>query len=369
MPRSSRIHVEGGVYHLISRCLNHEYLLAGEAERRWYLAALERALSRTDTVMIGWCIMSNHAHLVVRSGKRRLSDLMRRVNVSYANWKNRKEKRIGPVFASRDKSILVEEESYLLELIRYIHLNPVRAGLVDRAEDSDWSSMQSYLGLSPTPMWLDTKSVLSRFGDEPGVVSLRFLEFINDGLELKRSEILSGRQWMEYAREVMRAANKAVPVSDFIVGADSFIDQVLDRVQKGVVRVKVEKPPAKAGHRPPIDQLIDLICDVLQLDRGVFDERPKQRGPSRARALLARIWMHHYHGKAVTLARHMHVDPAYISRWYNRALAQTKQLYNTYDAILQRLPEIEIWRVLETGAEVEQRHAPRKVTVNVEVER
>ena len=149
MPRSSRIHVEGGVYHLISRCLNHEYLLAGEAERRWYLAALERALSRTDTVMIGWCIMSNHAHLVVRSGKRRLSDLMRRVNVSYANWKNRKEKRIGPVFASRYKSILVEEESYLLELIRYIHLNPVRAGLVDRAEDSDWSSMQSYLCCQP----------------------------------------------------------------------------------------------------------------------------------------------------------------------------------------------------------------------------
>ena len=108
--------------------------------------------------------MSTHVHLVVRAGKEPLARLMGRVNAGYALWKNRKERRIGPVFAQRYKAVLVEEDPYLLELIRYVHLNPVRAGVVHRPEESVWSSHRLYIGLEVVPGWLDDDFVLSQFG-------------------------------------------------------------------------------------------------------------------------------------------------------------------------------------------------------------
>jgi putative transposase len=163
MPRAARLHYPGGIFHIVSRCLNREYLLDGETERAYYIALLGRVLSRTDHRVLAWCLMSNHVHLVVEAGEAPLARLMKPLHTGYAVWKNTQDGRLGPVFAERYRSILVERDAHLDELVRYVHLNPVRAGVVTSPEASRWTSHRAYLGADPCPVWLDIRVVLSRF--------------------------------------------------------------------------------------------------------------------------------------------------------------------------------------------------------------
>ena len=167
MPRQARIYFPGGIFHVISRCLNREYLLDGATEREYYLGLLERAQRHTDARVLAWCIMSNHVHLIVRAGEDPLGRLMKAVHAGYAVWKNHRARRIGPVLAERYKTVLVEQDAHMLEVVRYIHLNPVRADVVKHPDEDDWSSHRIYAGLSKAPHWLDTGFILSQFADAP----------------------------------------------------------------------------------------------------------------------------------------------------------------------------------------------------------
>ena len=328
-----------------------------------------RSLRKTDAKVLGWCMMSNHVHLVVRAGKEPLARLMGRVNSGYARWKNRKDSRIGPVFAGRYKAVLIEEENYLLELMRYIHLNPVRASVVKSPDESTWSSHGAYIGMSPAPKWLEMNAVLSLFGTQPDIAMRSFHEFVLDGISLKRSEILSGNQWMEYAAELRHRSNTTIPVSDFIVGSDGFIESTIRKLDPATPNVVLRDTDGKSRHRPPIDDLIDLICDVLNLDRLVFDESPKKKGPRYARQLLARIWVSHYRGTQLALARHIKVNQVLVSRWYSKAIENDEFLYDWYSTIVERLPEVEQYQVPYSGNTINKRHAPVRSTVNIELER
>ena len=104
MPRSARIHAPGHVFHIISRCMNREYLLEGPDARKRYLGLLAKGLRQTDASVLAWCLMSNHVHLVVRSGDDPLWRLLKRVHVGYAVWRNRRSRRLGPVFADSKRS-------------------------------------------------------------------------------------------------------------------------------------------------------------------------------------------------------------------------------------------------------------------------
>ena len=173
---------------------------------------------------------------------------------------------------------------------------------------------------------------------------------------------------MDYAREIQRRVNSPLPISDFIVGSDGFIDMVLSKRNEETPRIKLDRADEWPRYRPPIDALIDLICDVLEIDRLEFDERPKKKGPRRARQLLTRIWVSHYRGTQIALARHLHVDHVLVTRWYSRAIEHADILYDWYTVIMDRLPEIETWRIPETNEAIPQKHDPRRVTVNVELE-
>ena len=110
MSRSARLHYPGGVFHIISRCVNREFLLEGAAERARYVSLLEAASLPTDARVLACCVMSNHVPLVVRAGEEPLARLMKRVNTGYALWKNKRNRRLGPLFAGRYKALLVEHE-------------------------------------------------------------------------------------------------------------------------------------------------------------------------------------------------------------------------------------------------------------------
>lgn len=151
--RRARLHVPGAVHHLIWRCLNHEWLINSQQQRERYLHWLGRALVDSDWKCIAYAVMSNHIHLAAVAGEDPLARWSRRVNTPFAMWMNDQTGRLGPFFADRPRDYALREIG-AASTIGYIHNNPVRAGLVARARDSEWTSHRAYVGLATTPSWL-----------------------------------------------------------------------------------------------------------------------------------------------------------------------------------------------------------------------
>lgn len=148
MPRYARIHVTGGLFHIISRFHDRRYYLDIEGAREKYLDLLGKAVETHDGRIIAYCLMSTHIHLVMQLGSDPIGLLARKVHGPFGAWINKKRGGLGTILADRPKSVLVHSEMYGMELIRYVHNNPVRAGVVSRASESDWSSHCAYLGLN-----------------------------------------------------------------------------------------------------------------------------------------------------------------------------------------------------------------------------
>lgn len=151
--RQARFHVPGVVQHLIWRFVDHRWFIAGDEERACYLRWLGRALSDSDWRCLAFALMSNHIHVAAVAGREPLAAWSRRVNLPFARWINDRLGRIGPVFADRANDWATAPTG-VANLIAYIHNNPVRAGVVSHARDSDWTSHAAYIN-SVTPLgWL-----------------------------------------------------------------------------------------------------------------------------------------------------------------------------------------------------------------------
>ena len=130
MPRQSRIDAPGALHHIIIRGIERNKIFEDHRDKDWYLERLSMILEETETPCYAWVLMDNHAHMLLRTGIKPISTVMRRLLTGYAQYFNRRYTRHGQLFQNRYQSILCEEEPYLLELVRYIHLNPRRAGMV-----------------------------------------------------------------------------------------------------------------------------------------------------------------------------------------------------------------------------------------------
>ncbi len=129
MPRGSRIDAAGAVHHIMVRGIERKKIFESNTDRDHFLQKLGDIVRDTETTCYAWALMPNHFHLLLRTGNTPISSVMRRLLTGYAVWYNRSRRRQGHLFQNRFKSILCQEEPYLLELVRYIHLNPLRAGL------------------------------------------------------------------------------------------------------------------------------------------------------------------------------------------------------------------------------------------------
>ena len=137
MPRGSRIDAVGAVHHIMVRGIERRKIFDGDADRDHFLHRMGEILLDTGTTCFAWSLMPNHFHLLFRTGNVPVSTVMRRLLTGYAVWFNRSRRRHGHLFQNRFKSVLCQEDSYLLELVRYIHLNPLRAGLVKSIPELD----------------------------------------------------------------------------------------------------------------------------------------------------------------------------------------------------------------------------------------
>jgi len=234
MSRPLRIELAGGLYHVTSRGDRREAIYRDEQDRLDWLAVVGEVCSRFNWRCHAYCEMTNHYHVVVETPDANLSKGMRQLNGVYTQATNRRHGLVGHLFQGRFKAILVERDAYLLELARYVVLNPVRAGMVPEASDWPWSSYRAMVGEEPAPAWLETDWVLGQFDQERSRARVGYAAFVREGVgrpnvwEGLRHQVFLGSETFvqrhcassrppERLREVPRAQRRplAKPLADF----------------------------------------------------------------------------------------------------------------------------------------------------------
>ncbi len=340
MPRTARVGYAGSVLHVISRFAGGRWELDKRGGRVRYLELVGRAVERTDARVLAYCLMSNHVHLVVVRGHEPLERLVKPVHTGFAGWVNGgRRKAQGPVFAGRPRMVLVEEEAYLLELVRYVHNNPVRAGVVQWSRQSDWSSHGAYVGTREAPEWLSLGYVLDRFGKQARPRAQRFEDFVNEGRGEGRRADLSGDGSSDAISKARAAVGDGFYVSDGILGSEEFARKVqrdVKRVQQTLAAAWVDRGQ---GHRerPMLSAVIDEVCGMLGLEPWAFESQPKRRSPAQARRLITWLWVHHYGGKQVEVARALKASTGTVASWYGLAVANAAEMDEQGSAIIQAL--------------------------------
>ncbi|MFW6271620.1 MAG: transposase [Desulfosalsimonas sp.] len=194
MPRQARIDTTGALHHVIARGIEQTEIFKDHKDRYLFLNRLDRILQETETGCYAWALMPNHFHLLLRTGAIPISTVMRRLLTGHATSFNNRHGRHGHVFQNRYKSILCQEEIYFTELVRYIHLNPLRAGLVEDLDNLDrypFSGHGVIMG-NHRHAWHNYKEVLSYFADHTGAARKKYRDFIAKGIGQGRRKDLTG---------------------------------------------------------------------------------------------------------------------------------------------------------------------------------
>jgi len=182
MVRPLRIEYPGALYHVTSRGDGGDVIYLDNQDRIMFIELLAEVCQRCHWLIHAYCLMGNHYHLLVETPEANLSRGMRQLNGTYTQRFNRRHHRMGHVFQGRYKAILVQKERYLLELCRYIVLNPVRAGIVNDVEAWAWSSYCASIGKETRPKWLEIDWLLTQFGNRRKDAVKTYIAFVHEGL-------------------------------------------------------------------------------------------------------------------------------------------------------------------------------------------
>jgi putative transposase len=182
MARPLRIEFAGALYHITSRGDRREPIYEDDVDRELFLGVLGEVVAQFNWLCHAYCLMTNHYHLIIETADGNLSKGMRQLNGVYTQASNRRHRRGGHLFQGRFKGILVDKDAYLLELTRYVVLNPVRAGMVSAPENWPWSSYRAMIGEAPVPDWLAVDGLLRQFGERREDAQREYRRFVREGL-------------------------------------------------------------------------------------------------------------------------------------------------------------------------------------------
>jgi putative transposase len=206
MPRQARKKSKSGIYHIMLRGINRQVLFEEEEDRAKLLSTLREYKIKSGYRILGYCLMDNHIHLVIQEGKEPIASTMKRIGVSYVFWYNWKNKRSGHLFQDRYKSESIEDDQTLLSVLRYIHQNPIKAGMIENVSEFKWSSYNEYVGM---PRIVDTELVLGMFSGNEQTAKVRFAEYTAESCEGKASIEADKRLTDDEARErIQRIVDK-----------------------------------------------------------------------------------------------------------------------------------------------------------------
>jgi REP element-mobilizing transposase RayT len=212
MSRPIRIEFPDALYHVTARGDRREDIFEDDADRRAFLSTFSQVVTQFNWLCYAWCLMDNHYHLLVQTPDGNLSKGMRQLNGVYTQTSNRRHQRVGHLFQGRFKAILVDSDAYLLELARYVVLNPVRAGMVRRADDWRWSSYRASMGQVPAEDFLAVDGLLAQFAQRRSTAQARYAQFVMEGIN-------AASPWQHLKGQVF-------------LGDDAFVDKMQGRVQK-----------------------------------------------------------------------------------------------------------------------------------------
>lgn len=234
MARPLRIEYPGAFYHVASRGNEQKDVFKSLRDREKFLEYLESATERYEAVVHAYCLMSNHYHLLMETPAGNLSQIMRHINGAYTTYFNIKRKRSGHLFQGRYKAILVEFDEYALELSRYIHLNPVRAGMVARPEEYRWTSYKNYIGQGAAPTWLKLETILNYFGKKEKEAKKKYRSFVED---------LLGEEYDSPFKNTFGAV--VLGTAEFIekVTSEHLAEKQVDRAVPGIRQFKTSPEP------------------------------------------------------------------------------------------------------------------------------
>jgi putative transposase len=196
MTRPLRIEYPGAFYHVMHRGNAGSDIFKSIRDREKFLEYVGKAVERYEIKIHSYCLMTNHYHFLVETPHSNLSQAIKWINVSYVVYFNRKRRRCGHLFQGRFKAVVVDADEYLKHLSRYIHLNPVRSGIVMHCKDYPWSSYPIFGGYAKAPEWLETHWLLSLFGQNRKKATERYREFVesvqNEKIENPSKNIVAG---------------------------------------------------------------------------------------------------------------------------------------------------------------------------------
>jgi REP element-mobilizing transposase RayT len=320
MPRHKRINLPGGIHHVIVRGHNRQEIFLGERDRHDFLGRLEQALLQTGCQCLAWALLHNHFHLLIRAGSKPLGDLMRKILSGYAVSFNRRHQRGGYLFQNRYKSILCQEESYLLELVRYIHLNPVRSATVKSIEELDrytWSGHSVLVG-HRRRSWQERTAVLSRFGANNQEAIRRYRQFIIDGFQLgKRADLTSGgyirgRSGWEGAN-LSHGDEEHMPGNARILGDKQFVTKALQAVEE-----ELSKKTQLAQKGWDLERLVTEVCTMLAVPPIDLQKKGRANNLSLAKGTICFLGYSQLGISGTALADYFNISRASVSKAIHR---------------------------------------------------
>ncbi len=254
MARSLRIEFPGAYYHITSRGNERKNIYRTNKDREKFLSYLKSAHLKYGAIIHAFCLMNNHYHIFMETPRGNLSQIMLHLNGAYTNYFNIRHKRRGHLFQGRYKAILVEADSYAAELSRYIHLNPVRASLVDRPDKYNWSSYRHYIGKKKRLEWMTIDFILGYFDSRNTYAQRKYQEFVTSQINIQSESPLEKT------------------VASTILGSDNFIemikDQYIDRKKKDrsvpAVKELIDSPEIEEIYRK-----VEVLCNDTSLSRSM----------------------------------------------------------------------------------------------------
>lgn len=236
MPRQARKKSESGIYHIMLRGINRQVLFEDEEDKEKFLDTIRQYKQKREYKIIGYCLMDNHVHILIREGNEPIANTMKRIGVSYVYWYNWKNKRSGHLFQDRYKSEIVEDEQYLLSVLRYIHQNPINAGIEQEISRYKWSSYNEYVG---KPKIADTALVLGMFSENEKLAKEDFARYMAESVGSKISIEEDKRLTDNEAREKIQR-NIDMTLAEMQQLSKEKRDEILRRI-KDIDRISIRQ--------------------------------------------------------------------------------------------------------------------------------
>jgi REP element-mobilizing transposase RayT len=303
------------------RGLERRIIFRDDTDRGDFIARLAHLAERGGLIVYAWALLPNHAHLLVRTGNRSLARNMRSLLTGYAGAFNRRHKRAGHLFQNRYRSIVVEEETYLLELVRYLHLNPLRAGIVASLHTLNrypWTGHSALLGTVVRP-WQDTQNILTQFGFRVGAAQRAYRDFVTAGAPLgRRPEFQGGGLVRSHggwaAVIVLRRGREAYLADERILGSSEFVE---------TVRESLQATARSPRDRRPLADLIAGVCAVTGCSPTALRQGSRIRAVAHAREGIAYLALEieGYPGRMLAEPLGVHQPSVYKAAQRGRAAA------------------------------------------------